>query len=289
MWGKTFADRIIALLVHWNSARIEREALAYALRWDGSSKLAVQVDKAFLYCLAWMQEVGDLYRDVASRNMLLPTEAAPYQALELVRQNLAQLLVELRSRSEFLSARAANIRISGDLHAVAGALLSLESEKLATAIAAALIAEASTPGNAELARIANEHPELEKAPAGDLERFGRKVEEKARARGFDVRGWIAKNGGQLALGVGSNVLYASLKAMFPGVVPQALTTAAAGPASDGPARAPGDYVRRREPRSRKRSTGIETRNVGRCSLHDASESADVGRNRAIKAALRAFS
>ncbi len=174
---------------------------------------------AFEYCLAWMREVGELYRDVASRSALLPTEAAPYQALELVRHNLAQLLVELRSRSEFLSTRAADIRISGDLHAVASALLSLESEQLAARIADALIAHASTPGSAEIARIANDHPELEKAPPADLERFGRKVEEKARALGFDVRGWLVKNAAQLALGVGSNVLYASLKAMYPGVVP----------------------------------------------------------------------
>lgn len=218
-WGKTFADRLVLLLLHWNSRRLEREALAYALRWDGSSKLAAEVDVAFEYCLAWMEEVGDIYQGVASRSLITSNELGPFQALELMRHNLSQLLMEARSRAEFLAARAADIRISGDLQKVADALLSLESEQLADKIATALEMEASRQGAGDLARLVAEHPELEKAASSELERFGRKVEEKATVRRFKLREWIIKNGSQVAAGVAGNAAYALLKSMFPGVVP----------------------------------------------------------------------
>jgi hypothetical protein len=214
-FGKLFADRITVLLAHWNSRRIEREAFSYALRWDGSSHLASEVDTAFQYCLAWTQEVAELYREVASRSVLLPSEAAPYQALELVRQNLMQLLMELRSRWQFLSARAADIRMSGDLKAVASALVSLESERLAEKVVAAL----QRGETAELGRIREQHPELEQADPADVRRLGETVADKARGRGFDVRDWLSRNGAQIALGVGSNAAYGFLKSMFPGFVP----------------------------------------------------------------------
>jgi hypothetical protein len=217
-WGSTFADRLILLLAHWNSRRVEREALAYALRWDGCSKLAAEVDRASEYCLAWLDELRGVYQDATGRAELRPKDLMEVQALELIRQNAFQLLDDLRSRAEFLSTRAADIRISGDLQKTAGALLSLEPERLAGKVADALRTQLANPESDALAKVVAEHPELEKAAPADLERFGKRVGDRMGGLA-NARDWLVQNAGQVAVGVAANTAYALLKAMFPGVVP----------------------------------------------------------------------
>jgi hypothetical protein len=220
-WGKILSQRLVVLLQHWGSARVERAALAHALRWDGHSELAGQTDTAFEYCLAWMDEVTESYREFAGAGVAPPSETGPLQVMELIRNHVVQLLTELRQRAYYLQARAADIRISGHLQDVAGALLSLEAEKVATAVLAAIQKHGPAgEGSAlagELDRIAAAHPELRHAPSKELEHVGQVVVE--RSGGRTVLEWGRSAGSQVWLGVAGNAAYALLRAMFPGTLP----------------------------------------------------------------------
>ncbi len=222
-WGQRLAVAASALLNHWTSGRLERAALRYALVWDGTSELARQVDRAFEYYLAWLEEVSEIFNNQATSGTT--SAAAATQGFGLLRETLEGLLEELRSRVQYLQTRAADIRISGKLQEVAGALLDLELDRVADGIVAAIRAQASTAAAqaqedlaAQLAHIESSHPEVQRASERDLQRLGERVEQRARSANFDLAGWLRGGGlqtvrqfaGSVAAGVAGNAAYAWL-------------------------------------------------------------------------------
>lgn len=227
MWGQYLSRAAASLLVHWNSGRVERAALAHALRWDGRSELARQVDTAFEYYTAWLNEVTELYR--WHRPASESSEQRPaVEAFEYMRASLAGLLEELRSRVQFLNARAADIRISGKLEEVANALMQLERDRLAEAVLVAVEAQMREPNRPvkafekDLDAIAAKHPEVTQASSGELEALAQAVARKAEDRGVPVREWMLGRGlsilgtaaAQVGFGVAGNATYAWLLRAF---------------------------------------------------------------------------
>lgn len=227
MWGQYLAQAAASLVVHWKSRRLERAALAYALRWDGQSELARQVDRAFDYYAAWLSEVTETYRALGSR---APSEEerANAEGLELLRATFAGHLAELRSRVQFLQARAADIRISGKLEEVADALLQLERDRLADVVWKVLDAQMKQPDRpsssfaSDLAGIESAYPEVARASGTELKELGLAVTRRAGERGPSVREWIMAKAmpmlgaaaGQVGIGVVGNAAYAWLVRML---------------------------------------------------------------------------
>ncbi len=227
MWGHYLSQAASRLILHWNSGRVERAALAHALRWDGRSELARQVDSAFEYYSAWLSEVTELYRWHSPGSHA--QEGQPgVEAFEYLRNTVAGQLEELRSRVQFLHARAADIRISGKLEEVANALMQLERERVADAVLAAVETQMRVEDRKaeefarDLAKIEEQHPEVSRASGAELDALGQAIDRKAELRGAQIRTWMANRGvqflgtavEQVGFGIAGNAAYAWLSRVF---------------------------------------------------------------------------
>jgi hypothetical protein len=181
------------------------------------------VDCAFEYYSAWLDEVTQIYR--WHRPKSAGEEERPaVEAFEYMRGTLAGLLEELRSRVQFLNARAADVRISGKLEEVADALIQLERERLADAVLAAVDAQMMRADRSaeqfakDLESIESKHPEVSHASEAELKALGLAVTRRAGGRGSAVRDWILNRSvsllgtaaTQVGFGVAGNAAYAWL-------------------------------------------------------------------------------
>jgi hypothetical protein len=206
--GKRYIECISILLGYWTSPRIEREALRYALAWNGRSRLAIQFDRAHLHYLGWVS---------AATEHVVNNPVDPWsKSLEMIRLVFEGLLDDARARVEFIQRWAADMRLSGKFEEVARVLVAQEQEQIVREVAATLVRVSDRVDNVAtlIGELKSKRPELEQVPKDALARIGQRALELIE-RGS--AGSATGDKGRLQSLVAGTAADAMLKALLSGV------------------------------------------------------------------------